>query len=99
MADDSRSANNQGFEGLTYSRKDNALYALLQSASVNNGGLAKTTNRYTTLLKYTLDKSGKHPTLAGEWTVPLPLFNDTTMTANPRVAGASESAPSATTAS
>lgn len=83
------SANNQGFEGLTYSRKDNALYTLLQSASVNNGGLEKTTNRYTTLLKYALNRTGKNPTLAGEWTVPLPQYNDPSKKTNPRVAASS----------
>jgi hypothetical protein len=62
---------------------------MLQSASVNNGGLAKTTNRYTTLLKYALDEGGRNPRLAGEWTVPLPQYVDPSAKTNPRTAAAS----------
>jgi hypothetical protein len=85
-------ANNQGFEGLSYDAKENALYVLLQSASINNGGLEKTTNRYTTLLKYELDKKGQNPKYAGQWVVPLPQYQDPTKkpSAKPRTAAASE---------
>jgi hypothetical protein len=85
-------ANNQGFEGLSYDAKENALYMLLQSASINNGGLDKTTNRYTTLLKYGLDKQGRNPQYTGQWVVPLPQYQDPTKkpTAKPRTAASSE---------
>lgn len=66
--------NNQGFEGLTFSRKENALYTMLQSASINDGGANKTNSRYVRLLKYALDRNGKNPKLDGEWVVPLPVF-------------------------
>ncbi|KAA8912342.1 phytase-like domain-containing protein [Sphaerosporella brunnea] len=81
-------ANNQGFEGLTYVAKEHALYTMLQSGSINNGGEDKSTNRYTTLLKYSLDSKR----WVGEWTVPLPQFQDPTKkpTAKPRTAASSE---------
>jgi len=63
---------------------------MLQSASVNNGGLKKTTNRYTTLLKYALDECGRNARLAGEWAVPLPQYVDPSAKINPRTAAASE---------
>ncbi|KAI5812504.1 outer membrane autotransporter [Pyronema omphalodes] len=71
-------ANNQGFEGLTYAKDENALYTLLQSATINNGGTSDETSRYSTLLKYQLDNEGKNPVLVGEWTVPLPQYTATT---------------------
>jgi hypothetical protein len=83
-------SNNQGFEGLTFNKKEMALYTLLQSASINDGGADKRTNRYTRLLKYQLDKKGWNPKLVGEWTVPLLQYNDPTTTKNPRTAAQSE---------
>lgn len=87
---DSGRSNNQGFEGLTFS--NGSLYALLQSASVQDGGLEKYTNRYSRLVKYTLDDEGKNPTLTGEWVVPLPTFEDPSKSdsKNPRTAAQSE---------
>ncbi|KAI0969521.1 esterase-like activity of phytase-domain-containing protein [Xylaria arbuscula] len=83
--------NNHGFEGLTVSADGQFLYTLLQGATVQEGGLAKQTQRYTRLLKY--DVSNKSaPVYAGEWIVPLPLYNDPTAKAskNPKVAAQSE---------
>ncbi|KAI5791922.1 3-phytase [Geopyxis carbonaria] len=85
---DSGRANNQGFEGLTYAADEDALYTLLQSAAINDGGLEKTTNRYARLLKY----SPADGALQGQWVVPLPLYNDPTKSPkkNPRTAAQSE---------
>lgn len=58
-----------GFEGLTISASGKTLYALLQSAVMQDGGGDKDTNRYTRMLSY--DISGP-PTLNGEFIVPLP---------------------------
>ncbi|KAL5527507.1 hypothetical protein ACEPAG_6308 [Sanghuangporus baumii] len=70
---DAGRAGNQGFEGLTVSPDGRTLYALLQSATIQDGGTSKKTNRFTRLLAYdvsiTLNRS---PPLVGEWVVPLP---------------------------
>ncbi|KAF3924508.1 hypothetical protein ABW21_db0201227 [Orbilia brochopaga] len=83
-------SNNQGFEGMTSSFDGRNLYALLQSAAVQEGGSDKTTNRNTRLVKY--DLSGPSPRLAGEWVVPLPQYYDPSKSAknNPRTAAQSE---------
>jgi len=82
-------SNNQGFEGLTVSGDGRNLYALLQSATVQEGGLDKLTNRYARMVKYDISGSGK-PRLAREFVVPLPQFNDPTKKTNPRTAAQSE---------
>lgn len=82
--------NNQGFEGLTFAKKEKALYVLMQSATINDGAPDKTKNRYARLLKYQLDRKGWNPRLAGEWTVELPVYVDPTESKNPRTAGQSE---------
>ncbi|EPQ52875.1 hypothetical protein GLOTRDRAFT_64673, partial [Gloeophyllum trabeum ATCC 11539] len=64
-------AGNQGFEGLSLDPSGQILYALLQSATIQDGGSSKTTSRYTRLLAY--DISSDTPTLTGEWVVPLPI--------------------------
>lgn len=58
-----------GLEGLSISASGTTLYALLQSAVMQDGGGDKDTNRYTRLLSYNI--SGL-PTLVGEFIVPLP---------------------------
>ncbi|KAI0103071.1 esterase-like activity of phytase-domain-containing protein [Nemania sp. FL0031] len=83
--------NNHGFEGLSVSADGKSLYVLLQAATVQEGGLAKQTERYTRFLKYDVtDKLA--PVYAGEWVVPLPLYNDPTAkpSKNPKVAAQSE---------
>ncbi|KAI1125478.1 esterase-like activity of phytase-domain-containing protein [Nemania abortiva] len=83
--------NNHGFEGLTVSADGKSLYVLLQAATVQEGGLEKQTERYTRFLKY--DVTNKlAPVYAGEWIVPLPLYNDPTAkpSKNPKVAAQSE---------
>lgn len=92
---DSGRSNNQGFEGLTYSTDGNALFALLQSATVQDGGTHATRRYYTRLIKYALQPSGglpipRQPVAVGEWVVKLPTFNDPTEAKNPRVAAQSE---------
>ncbi|KAI0330295.1 hypothetical protein GY45DRAFT_758973 [Cubamyces sp. BRFM 1775] len=67
-------AGNQGFEGLTLDSSGKTLYALLQSATIQDGGSDKTTSRYTRLLAYDIsDALVVRPTLIGEYVVPLPL--------------------------
>ncbi|KAI0371998.1 hypothetical protein BV20DRAFT_135428 [Pilatotrama ljubarskyi] len=66
-------AGNQGFEGLTLDASGKTLYALLQSATIQDGGSDKSTSRFTRLLAYDVsDALLVRPTLIGEWVVPLP---------------------------
>ncbi|KAF8883997.1 esterase-like activity of phytase-domain-containing protein [Infundibulicybe gibba] len=67
-----RSAN-QGFEGLTVDATNHILYAMLQSATIQDGGDDKSTSRYTRLLAYDISNSAAPASLVGEWVVPLPL--------------------------
>ncbi|KAF3062240.1 hypothetical protein GL218_03000 [Daldinia childiae] len=88
---DSGRDNNHGFEGLTVSEDGKSLWVLLQAATVQDGGLEKQTMRYTRFLKY--DVSNRlAPVYAGEWVVPLPLYNDPTAkkSKNPKAAAQSE---------
>ncbi|KAG6909298.1 hypothetical protein DXG01_001242 [Tephrocybe rancida] len=66
-------AGNKGFESLTIDRKNNILYSMLQSATIQDGGDDKSTSRYTRLLAYDVSDSSVTPPLVGEWVVPLPL--------------------------
>lgn len=68
-------SNNQGFEGLTVSGDGKNLFALLQSATVQDGGLEKTSNRYARMLKYDISEDDK-PRYAKEFVVPLPGYTD-----------------------
>lgn len=61
-----------GFEGLTLDTTKNVLYAMLQSATVQDGGGDKTTSRYTRLVAYDVSNKAVRPPLVGEWVVPLP---------------------------
>ncbi|KAK6343788.1 hypothetical protein TWF696_007450 [Orbilia brochopaga] len=83
-------SNNQGFEGMTSSFDGRSLYALLQSAAVQEGGSDKTTNLNARLVKYDIGSS--KPRLAGEWVVPLPQYFDPNKSPknNPRTAAQSE---------
>ncbi|EJD01313.1 uncharacterized protein FOMMEDRAFT_30029 [Fomitiporia mediterranea MF3/22] len=70
---DTGRAANQGFEGLTASPDGNTIYALLQSATIQDGGSSKSTSRFTRMLAYDVsDSSSQSPPLIGEWVVPLP---------------------------
>ncbi|GAB1525470.1 hypothetical protein RhiTH_008633 [Rhizoctonia solani] len=62
---------NQGFEGLTASSDGRTLFALLQSATIQDGGGDKETNRYTRLFAWDILAQGSSPVI-GEWVVPLP---------------------------
>ncbi|CAE6453719.1 unnamed protein product [Rhizoctonia solani] len=62
---------NQGFEGLTVSGDGRTLFALLQSATIQDGGGDKDTNRYTRLFAWDISTPGSSR-LTGEWVVPLP---------------------------
>ncbi|KAJ3478425.1 hypothetical protein NLI96_g9767 [Meripilus lineatus] len=64
---------NQGFEGLTRDKTGNTLYAMLQSATIQDGGDDKTTSRYTRLFAYDISNPlVARPALLGEWVIPLP---------------------------
>lgn len=77
-------ANNQGLEGLTASPDGNTLYALMQSALDQDGGLNASTRRYARLLEYDVTEPFK-PVYKAEYIVPLPLITN-----NTRVAAQSE---------
>ena len=52
------------------------MYALLQSATEQDGGSDKSTSRFTRLLAYDVsDALLVRPRLIGEWVVPLPQSN------------------------
>ncbi|KAJ7169277.1 esterase-like activity of phytase-domain-containing protein [Mycena crocata] len=59
---------NQGFEGLTLDPTTQTLYAMLQSATIQDGAL-----QYTRLLAYNITAPTVAVPLIGEWVVPLPL--------------------------
>ena len=61
--------NNQGFEGLTTNPEGTKLYVLLQSATVQDGGLEDGGNTNTRFLIY--DITTTQPTLEAEYVVPL----------------------------
>jgi hypothetical protein len=83
--------NNHGFEGMTVSGDGKQLYALLQAATNQEGGLESQTERYTRLIKYDITVPSK-PRYAREYVVPLPLYNDPNAkpSKNPKVAAQSE---------
>ncbi|KAG8918311.1 hypothetical protein FRC02_002463 [Tulasnella sp. 418] len=63
---------NSGFEGLTASPSGKTLYAMLQAATVQDGGADKSTSRYTRLFAWDVGSSSKNkPNLIGEWVIPL----------------------------
>ncbi|KAG6845603.1 hypothetical protein H0H87_006656 [Tephrocybe sp. NHM501043] len=65
---------NQGFENLSLDHKNNILYAMLQSATLQDGGDTKTASRYSRLVAYDVSlPTTVRPKLVGEWVVPLPL--------------------------
>lgn len=65
-----------GFEGLTYDYTTRTLYAMLQTATVQDGGADKTTSQYTRLFAYHIPVNPlAKPQLTGEWVVPLPQSN------------------------
>ncbi|KAJ7138360.1 esterase-like activity of phytase-domain-containing protein [Mycena epipterygia] len=61
-------AANQGFEGLTLDPTTHTLYAMLQSATIQDGAL-----QYTRLLAYNVSAPSTAVPLVGEWIVPLPV--------------------------
>jgi len=62
----------EGFEGLTFDVDTHTLYVMLQSATIQDGGISKTTSRYTRLFAYDVGSPITKPELVGEWVVPLP---------------------------
>lgn len=72
---DSGRSNNQGLEGMTASADGKYLYALLQSAAIQEGGADDATRRYTRLFQYDVSDPSK-PVYAAEYVVPLPTYDD-----------------------
>lgn len=62
-----------GFESLTIDTTTNTLYAMLQSALMQDGGNDKSTSRYTRLFAWDVSNPSVSIQLVGEWVVPLPL--------------------------
>ncbi|KAG7886633.1 hypothetical protein KL938_000286 [Ogataea parapolymorpha] len=87
---DSGRANNQGFERAALSPDGKHVYALLQSAAIQEGGSEKYTNAYVRMVKYNV--SGSSPLLEAEYVLRLPTYEDPEKEAakNPRVAAQSE---------
>ena len=61
-----------GFEGLTIDPTTQILYAMLQSATIQDGGSSKSTSRYTRLFAWNVLNTAGAATLVGEWVIPLP---------------------------
>ena len=61
-----------GFENLTLDEATLTLYAMLQSATIQDGGNSKTTSRHTRLLAWDVSNPS-NPVFKGEWVVPLPV--------------------------
>ncbi|KAG9223789.1 hypothetical protein CCMSSC00406_0004870 [Pleurotus cornucopiae] len=61
-----------GFEGLTLDTMSSTLYAMLQTATIQDGGADKTTSRFTRLFAFDVLSTTARPSLIGEWVVPLP---------------------------
>ncbi|PPQ72093.1 hypothetical protein CVT26_006871 [Gymnopilus dilepis] len=64
---------NQGFEGLTLDVNTGTLYAMLQSALIQDGGDNKNDQRFTRLFAYDVSNPDGEAPLVGEWVVPLPI--------------------------
>ncbi|KAK6196757.1 hypothetical protein LQW54_011213 [Pestalotiopsis sp. IQ-011] len=84
--------NNHGLEGLTLSADGRTLWALLQAAAVQDGGLEKQTQGAARLLAYDVTSLPSAPAYAAEYVVPLPAYVDPTAKAskNPKIAAQSE---------
>ncbi|KAL8994279.1 MAG: hypothetical protein Q9169_005695 [Polycauliona sp. 2 TL-2023] len=83
-------SNNQGLEGLTASPDRKTLYALTQSALIQDGGPDNPFRRQARLLQYSIANPRK-PRLEKAFVVTLPLWTDPTSQKTPRkVAGQSE---------
>ncbi|KAJ6035831.1 hypothetical protein N7540_000110 [Penicillium herquei] len=67
-------ANNQGFEGLTISPDGHFLYAMMQSAMNQEGGLKKKHRRHARLLEYDIFEK-LSPQLAHEYVIELPVYD------------------------
>jgi Esterase-like activity of phytase len=68
---DTGRSSNQGLEGLTASASGDKLYALMQSALMQEGGGNKTINRYARFFKWDVSNLN-HIQLEEEYVVPLP---------------------------
>ncbi|KAI4173821.1 MAG: hypothetical protein LQ348_006474 [Seirophora lacunosa] len=83
-------SNNQGLEGLTASPDGKTLYALTQSALINDGGPDNPFRRQARLLEYDVSKPS-NPTFTHEYVVTLPLWTDPTAKAGKQTKVAAQS--------
>lgn len=72
---DSGRSNNQGVEGLTASADGKTLWALMQSALVQEGGTTDSGRRYARLFKYDVSDPAK-PIHSAEYVVSLPTYQN-----------------------
>lgn len=68
--------NNQGYEGITISPDGKSLFAMLQSATSQDGGTSDKTRANTRLLRYSIQDGNTPPKYEAEFVVPLPTFTD-----------------------
>jgi hypothetical protein len=73
-------SNNQGLEGLTASPDKKTLYALMQSALVQEGGRNASTRRLARMIEYDISTPSA-PVYKAEYIVPLPVFNNNSLVA------------------
>jgi hypothetical protein len=81
---DTGRSNNQGLEGLTASPDGKMLYALMQSALMQEGGAKASTRRFARLLQYDVSNPSK-PVYQAEYVVPLPFSDGTRVAAQSEI--------------
>ncbi|KAK7203944.1 3-phytase [Myxozyma melibiosi] len=88
---DSGRDNNHGFEGASISPDGKYLFALLQAATVQDGGTKKYQSSYSRLVKYDISTPGASE-FVGEYIVKLPTYHnpDKSDKKNPETAAQSE---------
>lgn len=72
VENDSGRVSNKGYEGMAISPDGKYLYAMLQSATLQDGGSKSKHRMNTRLVKY--DLTGSTPSLVGEYVVVLPTY-------------------------
>ncbi|KAI1777457.1 esterase-like activity of phytase-domain-containing protein [Hypoxylon cercidicola] len=87
---DSGRENNECFEGITVSKDGKSLWVLLQTATVQDGGLIVQTSRYVHFLKYDVKPTRAHLCWGVGCALPLYGNPEATNLTNPKVAAQSE---------
>lgn len=89
LVDNSGRSTNKGYEGVDVSPDGKYLYALLQSATIQDGGNDSKTRMNTRLTKYDLTQSP--PVLVGEYAVVLPTYDTVSSKGKVKVKTAAQS--------